>query len=198
MPPSVLLKYLLSIDTECMTSEHRGNPSNIAYRHFVSRFYYRSYHHPYLIDAVFPANFFLKSFIFILPSSANISSNKLLMSSAGKQKHYNCKSTYFLALSPIQHSSSPTALQVTTTFLPGSSDSQLPLSFGFHGKHPLEHGSPAAGEPERLSQIHPLNASPSSPAHPFAHMQIKIHDTGVQSTLAKLWDPSMWEVKNLY
>lgn len=119
------------------------------------------------------------------------------MNFTSKQKGYKCKnfnanSAYSLSLNTIQHSWSPSTLQIPATFLLRHSDSEVTLlsctgNIHFHVELQL------LGKRKGCSRT-----TTSCTPRPLAHMQTKTQDTGAQSTLAELWHPSTAEVKNLH
>lgn len=76
-----------------------------------------------------------------------------------KCKNFNANSaySYSLSLNTIQHSWSPSTLQIPATFLLRDSDSELAL-LSCTGKHPLECWAPATGGKGKVIPDPPLKA----------------------------------------
>lgn len=116
-------KFLLQSADRILTPEHKGYPFNIAYRHFVFRFFLLPL--PLPNRCTVDSQIFIDVFIWIVFSSANVTRSKLLICFTGKNtfvlfqvlgNKHSCSSAFL----------SPSTLATSTVFLLRHSSAQLP------------------------------------------------------------------------
>lgn len=183
-------KFLLQSADRILTPEHKGYPFNIAYRHFVFRFYYFFCHYPYLTDAVLTVKSSLM-FLFELSSLLQMLLEASFSSASQAKIHLYCFKCWEISTLAVQHSWVQAHLQPAQSSFSDTAVPSSPSAAATQGTATLNMELQLRQDRRSYCLL-----TAYLPAHPCAYRWT--HDSCVQSTPAKFWVPFTSNVMNLY